>query len=163
MTEDEGAEYEGYETIFVKDKILNQTQNPSFKGVVLYSELQLMLFNFKREPDDKMKFCKLDQKVFSYNQAIYLPDFKDFLHSTFKWKVTQLIQGGFFNHWMEPYLNHRSIVEKELDENKIVLTMEHMTVGFTIWLAFLTISSIAFIVELTRFKCRNLCAELFLK
>ena len=130
--------------------VIIQTQNSSFKGIVLFDELNLLFYNFNRTVEQKFDFLKLDEKFLSYNLAVKLPNHAKSYRLTVEWKVTQLIRGGFFNHWMEPYLNHRSILERKEKEDKIVLTMEHLSVGFTIWLACLAITSIAFIAELTR-------------
>ena len=85
------------------------------------------------------------------------------LHSTFKRKINQLIQGGFFNQWFDPYLNHQSMFDNEMRTDKIVLTMDHLTPGFTIWLSALKIASISFIVELIRFYFCNFLRSMLIK
>ena len=45
-------------------------------------------------------------------------------------------------------MTDQSLVEKEEEEDKVVLTMDHMSVGFTLWLGMLLI---AFIMEFARF------------
>ena len=40
--------------------------------------------------------------------------------------------------------------EKPLEENKIVLTFDHLSVGFTIWIGMLLIAMLGFIAELAR-------------
>ena len=72
-------------------------------------------------------FIKLDQKVVSYNKAIWLPH-QQLIYSTFKKKIIQLIKGGFFDHWMDPYFKHRSILDEEVVDDKVVLAMNHLLV-----------------------------------
>ena len=53
-------------------------------------------------------------------------------------------------------MKHHSIIEKDLEDDKVVLTMnDHLYPGFTIWLTMLLIASIAFGAELARFHIRN--------
>ena len=137
--------------LYPMEAILNQTQNSSFNGAVIYPELQMYLHNYKKNAKDKFNFHILQEKMISYNIAVVLPDFDNFMHSTFKLKINQLIQGGFFDHWMEPYMTDQSLVEKEEEEDKVVLTMDILSVGFTLWLGMLLIASIAFIMEFARF------------
>ena len=138
------------------------------KVAAVFNDFLLPLYNYKRPPEKKIHFITLDQKLISYNMVIYfhklLYDNVDvLLHSTFKRKINQLIQGGFFNHWFDPYLNHRSMVENEVTADKIVLTMDLLTPGFTIWLSVLLIALIAFIVELIRFYFRNFLRSMLIK
>ena len=127
--------------IFVK------LQNSSFEGAAIFDNLGLLMHNYKKNRTKQFHFQKLDQKVITYNLGVSLPDARTSLYPTFKWKIQQLIQGGFFDQWLKPYLKDQSVVEKELEEDKVVLTMDHLSVGFTIWLAMLLISLLGFIGE----------------
>ena len=135
-----------YDTI---ENILNKIQSSTFKGAAVHRDLSLFLYNFKKAPEDKLQFIKLDQNTISYNMAVSLPRETGYLSSTIKEKISQLIEGGFFNHWMDYYLKHRSVLEQEIEDDKVVLTMQdHLYVGFTIWLVMLLICSIAFTMEI---------------
>ena len=134
----------------------------------MFNDFLLPLYNYKRPPEKQIHFITLEQKLISYNMVIYfhklLYDNVDvLLHSTFKRKINQFIQGGFFNYWFDPYLNHRSMVENEVTADKIVLTMDLLTPGFTIWLSVLLIASIAFTVELVRFYFCNFLRSMLIK
>ena len=128
--------------------ILNQTQNSSFKGAMLYNDLSLALFNYKKPLEERLNFITINEKIFTHRFTLFLHEIDNYLAPTFKWKMLQLIEGGFFNHWISSSLNHRSVNEKEAPEEKIVLTMEHLNVGFTIWISLLMISSVALTAEL---------------
>ena len=136
-------------------KIFQNLQNSSFRGAAIFNELGLSLQNYKKNLSEKIYFHKLDQNVISYNLVVTLPEQWSSLHPTFKWKIKQLIQGGFFDHWLKQYTTHRSVVEKKLEEDKVVLTMDHLSVGFTIWLAMLLISLLGFIGEQIKFRITN--------
>ena len=135
------------------DEIFKQlSSNSSFKGAAVQRELDLFMHNYKKRPEERLIFRKLEQKAISYNLAVTLPPFWSFLHSTFKSKVNQLIHGGFFKYWLDPYLNHPSMIEEPLEEDKIVLTFDHLSVGFTLWIGMLLIALLSFIAELARFR-----------
>ena len=136
--------------IYPMDAVFNQTQNSSFDGAMLYPELEMYLYNYKKAAKDKFHFNTLKEKMISYNVAVALPDSINFMHSTFELKINQLIQGGFFYHWIEHYMTDQSLIEKEVEEDKIVLTINHLSVGFTLWLGMLMFASIAFTIELAR-------------
>ena len=131
--------------------ILGKIQDFSFKAAIVYDELALSMTNFKKPADQKLHFNKLEQKVMSYNMAVRLPDYRSLLHSTFKWKINQLIQAGFFNYWMDVYLKDPSIVTQEEEDVRVVLTMGHLDVGFILWISFLAIGLAVFVLELGKF------------
>lgn len=140
-----------YYLLYPVDSIFQQLKKESFKAAVVYNDLQLSLYNYKK-PENRtvLNFIKLDQKVISYNIGILLPAQKIYLHSTMKKKINQLIEAGFFNHWIDSYLSHRSVQVIETEDVKVVLTMDHLSVGFILWFAVLLFASVAFIAELSR-------------
>ena len=142
---------------YYTDDILEQSQNSSFKSIAIGSDLFLSMYNYKKEPKDRLYFNQLEQKVLSHNLHVHLPSKSNFLYSTFDWKIKQLIQGGFFNVWMERYKSHSSVQspEHDPDEGKIVLTMDHLSVGFIVWLVSLAIASAVMILEHVRFHLSN--------
>lgn len=148
--------------IYALHGILNETKNSSFKGTALLADSHLLFYNYKKQPADKIFFHKLKQIFLSYNMAIILPE-RIIYQSTFKFKINQLIHGGFFDHWMNKYLHHPSLLKKQEDDNKVVLTMDHLSVGFSIWLAMLLIASMMFITELARSKIAKYFREKIFK
>ena len=143
--------------------IFLKLQNSSFQGAATFDNLGLFMYNYKKNRSQQFHFHKLNENVISYNLVITLPDARTSIHSTFKWKIKQLIQGGFFDHWLKPYTKHRSLVEKELEEDKVVLTMDHLSVGFTIWLTMLLISLLGFIGERITVQVLNFFRAMFLR
>ena len=142
--------------VYSMDEIFKQLHsNSSLKGFAVYPELYLFMYNYKKRLEQKIKFRNFEDKAISYNLVVTLPEQFKILHSTFKSKVNQLIQGGFFKYWLDPYLNHPSMHEKPVEEDKIILTFDHLSVGFTIWIGMLLIATLGFIAELARFHVSN--------
>ena len=141
--------------------VLKQLQNSSFKGFVFDNELGFSMCNYKKQPQDRLYFHQIDCKIRSYNVHYILPSNRNFLYSTFDWKIRQLVEGGFFVHWIDRYLSDSSLrkPEPEPDDDKVVLTMDHLSVGFIIWLGILLIASLAFIAELAQFHLSNFFHE----
>lgn len=148
---------------FGTEGIFKKLQNSSFEGAAIYNNLDLTLRNYKKKSGEKLFFNKLDENILSYNLAIIFSGVRHPLHSTLKRKIKQLIQGGFFNFWINQYLNHPSILEQEIEEIRVVLTMDHLSVGFTIWLAMLLIAFIVFMVELAQFYLRIYLKSILIK
>ena len=139
-------------------KILKQLQNASFRTFAVDNELTFSTNNYKKEPKDRLYFHQLDGfNLLSYNVHVLLPPSYNFLYSTFDWKIKQLVEGGFFVYWIERHLNHPSlrILEPDPDDDKIVLTLDHLSVGFIICLGMLLVALVAMIAELVRFHLAN--------
>ena len=145
-------ESEGLVGVQSVNSILKQLQNSSFKGFAGDTELAFPMYNYKKKPKDRLYFHQLDQKAFTSNIYVRLPDKAHFFYATFDWKIKQLVQGGFFIHWIDQYLSDFSLrqPEPEPDDDKVVLTMNHLSVGFIIWLGILAIAAIIFIAEVAR-------------
>ena len=125
--------------------ILESLQDSSFKGAAIFDEATLKLQNYKRE--DKLKFEIIEQKINSHNFGV-LADSSSFLNPIYLKKIWQLVEGGFFQLWFERQNSHRSLAEKEEEDDKVVLTMDHLGVGFLITVILLLMSMVAFIGEL---------------
>ena len=130
--------------------IMKQLQNSSFRGFVLDNDLAFSLYNYKKEPKDRRYFHQRNFNIHSYNVHILLPSKNHFLYSTLDLKIKQFVEGGFFVRWHDRYMSDWSLRKPELEDNRVVLTMDHLSVGFTIWLGMLLIASVAVIVELVR-------------
>ena len=137
------------------DKVLRQLQDPSFKGTAVFNDIALKMYNYKKDPKDRLYFNQLEEKIMSDNVHVSLSDRSNFLYSTFDWKIKQLVEGGFFVHWMDRYTSHPSVQKSEPGDSRIVLTMEHLSVGFTMWLGILRLASFALIGELAWFQRKN--------
>ena len=154
---------ETFDTYYATNDILKKMQNSSFKGIAAISELGLLLYNYKKPADQRLHFNVIDQKICSYSRAISFDDKSFFLFSTLNRKISQLIEGGFFDHWLKHYTHHNSMVEEEIEKSKIVLTWGHVYVGFMLWLGLLMIAALAFILERMKFHVLNYFQAAFVR
>ena len=150
-----------HKTYHRMDTVFNQMQNSSYKGSFFYNELAFLMHNYKKEPKDRLYFNQLDKKVRDHNVHVALPLKYNFIYSTLDRKIRQLVESGFFVHWFDRYLSDSSLRKPEPEDNRVVLTMEHLSVGFIIWLGMLLIASVAMIVELVRFHLLNYLRRFF--
>ena len=143
--------------LYSNSLVFKRLQDSSFKGFAIDNELVFSMYNYKKELEDRLNFHQLERKIISYNVHVVLRTDYDFLYSTFDWKIEQLVEGGFFALWIDRHLNHPSVQppEQEPDDDKVVLTMDHLSVGFTIWLGMLSIALVVFIAEFVRVHLAN--------
>ena len=137
-------------------RILERLQDSSFKGVAIFDEATLKLQNYNRE--DKLKFEIIEQKINSHNFGVQSHTYS-FLNPIYLKKIHQLIEGGFFQLWFERVNSHRSLAEKEVEDDKVVLTMDHLGVGFIFTVVLLLISMVAFIGELLLARILKRCVK----
>lgn len=64
--------------------------------------------------------------------------------------ITMLLEGGIMQRWVKIALNHTKVTARY--EPK-VLTMNHLRIGFEIWIFFLSLGLPLLIVERFRFLC----------
>lgn len=70
----------------------------------------------------------------------------DFIYEPFNRKLTQLIESGIARKVSDKY---ESKADSSADESgPVVLTLDHLGIGFVVWLGFLLISFVALLVEL---------------
>lgn len=143
------------------DDIFENLQNSSFEGAAFYSDFYLNMYNYGKPVDQKLYFHQLNQTFLNFNMEIRLTSQRNYLVTTIKKKVNLLVQGGFFNHWLDHYLKDRSLVEKNTKEEKIVLTMDHLSAGFILCLAVLTLALGAFIAEHIQLCVTKLLSRIF--
>ena len=150
-------------TVYATNQIHINMQNSSFKGIAAISELELFLYNYKKPADQRLHFNVIDQKMSSFLSSISFHKNSFFLYSTLHRKVRQLNEGGFFDHWLKHYTHHNSMVEEEIEKSKVVLTWDHLYVGFTLWFGLLMIAALIFIVERMTFHVLNYFHAVFVK
>ena len=143
--------------------ILKQLQDPTFKSFAINNEFVFSMYNYEKEPKDRLYFHQIEQKILSYNVHVGFNPVYDFIFLTFDWKIKQLVESGFFALWIDRHFSHPSVQapKPEPDDNKIVLTMDHLSVGFIIWLGMLSIASVAFIAESVRVYLKNYLQGIF--
>lgn len=119
--------------------------NPSFPGAVIHDEFALKTIDYASDNKTDVKWIK--KELITYNHAVSLHG-RRFLRKTFKFKLQQLIEGGFFVKWLDlDILTHRSIAEKQIQSEKAVLSLKHLHVGFFMWMLMLLVSFLVFLLE----------------
>lgn len=67
----------------------------------------------------------------------------------------RLANGGFLNYWFDNVINPKGVIVKIHKIGPQVLTMEHLMIGFQIFLIAIAISGIAFSAEISRSFLQN--------
>ena len=127
-------------------KYIIELQNPSFKGVVIFDEASLKMLNYHRK--DKLQLNTIDQKIVSYNLGYCLVEDK-FITQIYLKKMAQLSDGGFLGRIDPP-------AKEDEPDNRVVLTLDHLAVGFSIWCLMLLIALLVFLAEQFLSKAQNL-------
>lgn len=97
---------------------------------------------------------KLKRTLFTYPRCHYFEAFSPFFE--YFQKITEeLAAGGFYNYWIDFYLNRRGLKLKIDEIGPQILTMEHLLIGFQIIFGALMISLIAFGFEIGMKCVRN--------
>lgn len=118
--------------------LLNTDEN--FNGASIFNRDGTLHFNLLRET------VHLTSTFQSFNHAIVF-GLNSYLYHSFNDLITGLIENGIFCTWIENK-HYRLTRQMTKESDKIVLTMEHLSTGFNIWLCMLTLPMIAFIGEL---------------
>ena len=125
--------------------IFESLQDSSFKGAAVFDEATLKVQNFKRQ--EKLKFEIIERKINSYNFGVVTNAYTR-LNPIYLKKIWQLVEGGFFEIWFDREHNHRSLAKEVEKDDKVVLTINHLGVGFLIIVVLLTISIVIFFGEI---------------
>lgn len=103
----------------------------------------------------KHRLKLLDQRILRFQHGLAFP-LHHFLYPSLSEKVQQLITSGIIEQWETRIKNHRYVIEKPPESEPAVLTMDHLEIGFQIWLAMLLIAFIAFLAEIVYYRSKNL-------
>lgn len=88
----------------------------------------------------------IDKFEFVYYGIPFKP-FNPFLE-IFNFKVAQLFEAGLTEYWIKNFQNPKGFSQKVDKIGPEILTMEHLEVGFLVWLISLTLSIVVFVVEI---------------
>lgn len=67
-----------------------------------------------------------------------------FLYESFNEIIKKLFEGGIIKTFIEPYYLIRNTQGKKQPE---VLTLDHLMIGFQLWLFFLVVATLGFFIE----------------
>lgn len=141
-------EYNHQETFEIYQKMAK----PEAK-VAMYCEREVVPF-FNRRRNSTILPNVLRENIFSEPAGLPFGP-KSILYFPFNKAISQLFEGGLTSFWRNYYYekNKRNLLQPESEPK--VFSMDHLAVGFYIWLGFLAVGSIAFLVEMLRVKCRR--------
>lgn len=131
--------------------IYKKLEDPSFKGGLLTTTTHL----------DQVKNYNFDWRVLkeilvSTNLGLVFKA-HNFLYQPFNGKIQQLIPSGIIDYWIQFYGTKK--LGSSAPSGPIVLTMDHLMIGFQVTLVSLGLALIAFIIE-CRHLCRKLCVAI---
>lgn len=90
-----------------------------------------------------------DTSFFSY----VFPPFSPFFER-FNGKIGDMISAGLFGYWLEMQVNPKGFKRIEEGDKPQVLTMEHFSICFEIWLISLAVGVSTFIIEMIFLCCK---------
>lgn len=70
-------------------------------------------------------------------------------------KTTQFLEGGFSTHWYKEIFNPTDMKRELEDIGPQVLTMDHLEIGFIVWLVPVLLCILVFIIEIAIRPCRK--------
>lgn len=144
--------------------MLNQSDDYKSKRSFLISEENCILKVIESEGELRMKM--MDRKVMSLLVGIAFYR-NSFLHSSFNIKIKHVISSGIlkkFSRFKAKYLTKykkQNALKIGENSNPVVLTMEHLSVGFLIWIGMLLISFIIFVINFTNYWAPKLFGDCF--
>lgn len=147
----------------------NQSDNFKFRRSFLVSEGNCISRVYQDDPG-ALRMKLLDQRVFSFHQAITFHR-HSFFYSSFNKKIKQLKPSGVVNmlqykiYKAEKMLDQYRIKNSQKLEEKppVVLTMDHLTIGFLIWIALLLMAFCIFVINFIIFWWPKIWRVLWLR
>lgn len=119
-----------------------------FNGSILTENLRLTMLTIAHK--GKYRWNKLDQKILSYFDCFQIRR-NHHLFLGFNENIMHLISGGIIDKFIDGYNKHRYMTEKPAPPDPVVLTLNHLGIGFQIWASMLTICFSVFVIELLHY------------
>lgn len=134
--------YVKYQSGGMQKKLYNDLQSPSFRGCTMEAYGTL-----KKAESDSISFRFLQKPVITFNFGIGFKRYS-FLSPIFLKKIDQIVTGGLFDEWGRLFDYQKDLKRKKLAKPyDTVLTMQHLSIGFYIWLLMCLLSACAFVGE----------------
>jgi len=78
-----------------------------------------------------------------------------FMQLIFESKLTQMHQAGLIEHYKRMYYDPKFLDLMEEEEEPNVLTVDHLSIGFHVFLLFVGVAIVAFVAEISWFVWRK--------
>lgn len=136
--------YPGLSIVYTSDKEGSEIskriyRNSSFNGAAFVN--MFVTKNFT-EGTDGHSVKLLKEGMFKVFKGLQIPR-NSVLFESFNNIIKRLLEGGILQIWIKQYYED----VKKPEQGPTVLTMEHLSVGFFIWLFFLLLAALGFIIE----------------
>lgn len=141
-------------TIDMQMNFFEKIKDSSFEGCLLQDNFLLLISNVVKK--QSTQWITLKENILSNNLGLILRR-DQFASPIFNEKINQFIGGGFFNQWMYEWTKSRYVIEKPPEPEPVILNMNHMEIGFVIWLLMLFLSSAVFLGEILHSWSPQVC------
>lgn len=122
-------------------------EDPTFKGGLIITPEQI--FELAQEFVGKADAILLKETLLQTALGLFVPK-TFFLFSQINEAIKKLYEAGIIQKWFEIFLDQR---QRFVEKGPQVLTMDHLMIGFQMWLAFLLLASALFVLEKIIFWC----------
>lgn len=134
--------------------MLNQSDDFKFRRSFLVTEVNCI--RKVKESPGKLRMKLMDQRVISFYYGLTFHR-HSFFYSSFNKKIKQLRPSGVVNKLS--YIEEKSITKYRIQSTQkfseksdlVVLTMDHLTIGFLIWIVLLLMAFCVFVINFTIF------------
>lgn len=93
----------------------------------------------------------LDEKLLTTYSGVAFPPF-DFLYKPFNEIILRAIQAGLIDYWYRSFYPQNYFTWKPKQSEPVVLTWDHVYIGFYIWLICLAVSTVGSISEIIQHR-----------
>jgi hypothetical protein len=115
-------------------------------------------FNFiKNKTEGKTRLKLLDQRIYTQHLGLVF-DHHHFLHPLFDKNILRLVDGGIISYWDLNLRVRYNYDWKPPDSEPVILTLDHLSVGFLVWVIALVISSVGFLGEIVFYWSPKMCS-----
>lgn len=145
------ANFVEYSYLHIHDILLKVAEPNSKIAVFCHKEL-VQFINRQRNSSSLPNVLK--ENLFSDTAGLVFGA-KSRFYFPFNKAISQLFEGGLTDFWRNNYyeMNKRNLYRPESGPE--VFSMDHLAVGFYIWLACLAIGSISFLIEAVTARCQR--------
>lgn len=116
----------------------------SKSGLLLNSE-EILVYNSNMK--SRMQLTKLAERVI-LNHKCFAFEKNAFVYAAFDRKIVQLVESGLADKFIRDYESSIKMENFEEIDGPVVLTLNHLGVGFQIWLLFVFLSIAFFLLEM---------------
>lgn len=133
-------------------EVAPKLNDASYSGAIITSSSKLA--QLKELSMGNYSWEVLPRRIMTADGGMAFPIFHYFFEP-FNELVDRIIPSGLTEHWTRTWFKSRYNEKKSTYKPPIVLTMNHLVVGFQVWLLCLLMSFVCFLYELISFRIRS--------